>query len=164
MSVPIAAICHAAQILATANVIQGKKCSAYPAVGPDVAQAGGTKADLGQGTTAGSHDGPAVNREAGEQVERSGEWNHAFQIFDFPAFDFAILGFVVRARQIFAHRSEARTTASSRDNFLRIEAVFNRPLMPDAGNGGGRVDQYSIHVKEERAAADLLHQCCDLIS
>ncbi len=41
-----AAICHAAQILATANVIQGKKCSAYPAVGPDVAQAGGTYVNL----------------------------------------------------------------------------------------------------------------------
>src|SRR5450755_3548817 len=39
---PIAAICHAAQILATANVLKGKKCSAYPAVGPDVTGAGGT--------------------------------------------------------------------------------------------------------------------------
>src|SRR6266446_4944628 len=43
---PMAAICHAAQILATANVIQGKKCSAYPAVGPGVAQAGGTYVNL----------------------------------------------------------------------------------------------------------------------
>jgi len=43
---PIAAICHAAQILATAGVIDGKKCSAYPAVGPDVTQAGGTYVNL----------------------------------------------------------------------------------------------------------------------
>ena len=43
---PIAAICHAAQILATADVLRGKKCSAYPAVGPDVAQAGGTYVNL----------------------------------------------------------------------------------------------------------------------
>lgn len=43
---PIAALCHGAQILATANVIQGKKCSAYPAVGPEVAQAGGTYVNL----------------------------------------------------------------------------------------------------------------------
>jgi len=43
---PIAAICHAAQILAAAGVLQGKKCSAYPAVGPDVTQAGGTYANL----------------------------------------------------------------------------------------------------------------------
>src|SRR5882762_9684310 len=43
---PIAAICHAAQILAAAGVLQGKKCSAYPAVGPDVTQAGGTYVNL----------------------------------------------------------------------------------------------------------------------
>jgi len=43
---PIAAICHAAQILATADVLKGKKCSAYPAVGPDVTQAGGTYVTL----------------------------------------------------------------------------------------------------------------------
>jgi protease I len=43
---PIAALCHGAQILATANVIQGKKCGAYPAVGPEVTQAGGTYVNL----------------------------------------------------------------------------------------------------------------------
>ena len=43
---PIAAICHAAQILAAAGVLEGKKCSAYPAVGPDVTQAGGTYVNL----------------------------------------------------------------------------------------------------------------------
>jgi protease I len=43
---PIAAICHAAQILAAAGILEGKKCSAYPAVGPDVTQAGGTYVNL----------------------------------------------------------------------------------------------------------------------
>ncbi len=43
---PIAAICHAAQILAAAGVLDGKKCSAYPAVGPDVTRAGGTYVNL----------------------------------------------------------------------------------------------------------------------
>jgi len=38
---PIAAICHGAQVLAAAGVIEGKACSAYPAVGPDVTRAGG---------------------------------------------------------------------------------------------------------------------------
>lgn len=38
---PIAAICHGAQVLAAAGVIQGRACSAYPAVGPDVTSAGG---------------------------------------------------------------------------------------------------------------------------
>ncbi|RLB72119.1 MAG: protease, partial [Deltaproteobacteria bacterium] len=39
---PVATICHGPQILAAAGVIAGKSCSAYPAVGPDVEQAGGT--------------------------------------------------------------------------------------------------------------------------
>lgn len=38
---PIAAICHGAQLLAAAGALEGKKCSAYPACGPDVARAGG---------------------------------------------------------------------------------------------------------------------------
>ncbi len=38
---PIAAICHGAQILAAADVLQGKKCSAYPACAPEVKKAGG---------------------------------------------------------------------------------------------------------------------------
>src|SRR5258707_1483231 len=43
---PIAAICHAAQLLAAANVLKGRKCSAYPASAPDVTGAGGTYADI----------------------------------------------------------------------------------------------------------------------
>ncbi len=43
---PIAAICHGAQLLAAADVVEGKKCSAYPAVGPDVTRAGGTYMDI----------------------------------------------------------------------------------------------------------------------
>lgn len=39
---PIAAICHAAQLLATAGVLRNRRCSCYPAVAPDVAAAGGT--------------------------------------------------------------------------------------------------------------------------
>ena len=43
---PIAAICHGPQILAAAGVLEGRTCSAYPAVGPDVSGAGGTYADI----------------------------------------------------------------------------------------------------------------------
>lgn len=44
---PIAAICHAAQLLAAAGVLQGRSCSAYPAVGPEVKAAGGRWMDVG---------------------------------------------------------------------------------------------------------------------
>ena len=43
---PIAAICHGAQVLAAAGVIEGKECSAYPAVGPGVRDAGGEYVDI----------------------------------------------------------------------------------------------------------------------
>jgi len=43
---PIAAICHGAQVLAAAGVLEGKECSCYPAVSPDVTRAGGTFVDL----------------------------------------------------------------------------------------------------------------------
>ena len=43
---PLAAICHAPQVLAAAGVLSGKKCSAYPATGPDVTMAGGTYVSL----------------------------------------------------------------------------------------------------------------------
>ncbi len=43
---PIAAICHAAQLLAAAGVLQGRRCSCYPAVSPDVSSAGGTYVEV----------------------------------------------------------------------------------------------------------------------
>jgi protease I len=43
---PIAAICHGAQLLVAANAVRGKRCSAYPACGPDVTMAGGIHAEI----------------------------------------------------------------------------------------------------------------------
>ena len=39
---PMAAICHAAQMLAAAGVLRGRKVSAYPACAPEIELAGGT--------------------------------------------------------------------------------------------------------------------------
>jgi protease I len=43
---PMAVICHGAQLLAAAGVIEGKSCTAYPAVGPEVKRAGGKWVDV----------------------------------------------------------------------------------------------------------------------
>ncbi|MFQ3617375.1 MAG: DJ-1/PfpI family protein [Cyanobacteriota bacterium] len=43
---PIAAICHGAQLLTAAGVVHGKRCSAYPACGPEVNAAGGQYVDI----------------------------------------------------------------------------------------------------------------------
>jgi protease I len=47
MKKPIAAICHGAQLLAAAGVLEGRACSAYPAVAPEVKAAGGRWIDVG---------------------------------------------------------------------------------------------------------------------
>lgn len=61
---PVAAICHAAQILAAADVIEGRTCSAYSALESDVEDAGGTYYD---GVTT---DGNLVTgRDWGDHVE-----------------------------------------------------------------------------------------------
>jgi protease I len=43
---PIASICHGAQILSAAGVLEGRGCSAYPACGPEVNKAGGRYMDV----------------------------------------------------------------------------------------------------------------------
>ncbi|MBF8723609.1 MULTISPECIES: DJ-1/PfpI family protein [Pseudomonas] len=43
---PIAAVCHGAQLLAAAGVLEGRACSAYPACAPEVRLAGGRFVDI----------------------------------------------------------------------------------------------------------------------
>ena len=43
---PIAAVCHGAQVLAAADVIRGRKISAYPACAPEVRLAGAEYAEV----------------------------------------------------------------------------------------------------------------------
>ncbi len=43
---PIAAVCHGAQLLAAAGVLEGRECSAYPACAPEVRLAGGKFVDI----------------------------------------------------------------------------------------------------------------------
>jgi protease I len=43
---PIASVCHGAQVLTAAGVVQGKRINCYPAVAPEVTLAGGTYVEL----------------------------------------------------------------------------------------------------------------------
>ena len=43
---PVAAVCHGAQLLAGARVLEGRRCSAYPACRAEVELAGGHYADI----------------------------------------------------------------------------------------------------------------------
>jgi protease I len=59
---PVAAICHGAQLLAAAKVLEGKRCSAYPACRPEVELGHGTYADIA--ITAAVTDGNLVTAPA----------------------------------------------------------------------------------------------------
>jgi len=43
---PIAAVCHAVQILSAADVLDGRRCTGYPACAPEVEAAGGTYVEV----------------------------------------------------------------------------------------------------------------------
>ncbi|EAQ78854.1 DJ-1/PfpI family protein [Blastopirellula marina] len=61
---PIAAHCHGPQLLAAAGVLQGKSCSCYPAVGPEVTLAGGQYVAASEGFDNAHVDGNLVTAPA----------------------------------------------------------------------------------------------------
>ncbi len=61
---PIASICHGQQILAAAGVLQGRECTAYPAVRPDVERAGARWCDVNESYSNACTDGKLVTAAA----------------------------------------------------------------------------------------------------
>ncbi|WP_028579927.1 DJ-1/PfpI family protein [Desulfogranum japonicum] len=61
---PIASVCHGQQVLVTAGVVEGKTCTAYPAVRPDLERAGATWCDVNDTFTNAHVDGKLVTAPA----------------------------------------------------------------------------------------------------
>ena len=61
---PIAAICHAAQILSSAGVLSGRSCSTYPTTEFDVTAAGGSYVDPSDGYDNAHVDGNLITAPA----------------------------------------------------------------------------------------------------
>lgn len=61
---PIAAICHGLQILTAAGVVEGRRCQAYPAVKPELEQAGAIWAEPSAGLDSACTDGNLVTAPA----------------------------------------------------------------------------------------------------
>ncbi len=61
---PVAAICHGIQILSTAGVVSGRSCSCYPAVQPELEQAGGQYVEAAAGFDNAHVDGNLVTAPA----------------------------------------------------------------------------------------------------
>jgi protease I len=61
---PIASICHGQQVLVTAEVLEGRTCTAYPAVKPDVERAGGKWGEVNESASNAYVDGHLVTAAA----------------------------------------------------------------------------------------------------
>lgn len=61
---PIAAICHGPHVLASAGVLEGANCTAYPALKPDVVNHGGTFVEPTEGFDNAHVDGHLVTAPA----------------------------------------------------------------------------------------------------
>jgi protease I len=61
---PIAAICHGLQILVAAGVLSGRRCQAYPAVKPELVQAGAEWDEPAAGLDSACVDGNLVTAPA----------------------------------------------------------------------------------------------------
>lgn len=61
---PIASICHGQQVLAAAGVLKGKLCTAYPAVKPDVMNAGANWGEVNETFSNAHVDGNLVTAPA----------------------------------------------------------------------------------------------------
>jgi protease I len=57
---PIASICHGQQILATAGILDGKRCTACPVLRPDLESAGGTWCEVNESGSNAYTDGNLV--------------------------------------------------------------------------------------------------------
>jgi protease I len=63
-SKPLASICHGQQVLVAAGVLEGKLCTAYPAVKPDVERAGGKWGEVNETFSNAYVDGNLVTAAA----------------------------------------------------------------------------------------------------
>ena len=61
---PVAAICHGPQLLAAAGTLDGRRCSAYPAIAPEVTAAGGKYVEPSEGLASVEVDGNLVTAPA----------------------------------------------------------------------------------------------------
>jgi protease I len=61
---PIATVCHGPQVLAAADVLKGKLCTAYPALRPDVIRAGAKWGELNESVSNAYVDGNLVTAAA----------------------------------------------------------------------------------------------------
>ena len=106
---------------------------------------------FGQVTAARSDEGPTVRREGCEQFNGASYRNYPFSVVNLALFEVAIECLVVSIRQKFADGLEAGAPVGLASSLYRLKSVLHCPLLPDAGDDRGRVDQHTVEVKKKSA-------------
>src|SRR5260370_639526 len=109
-------------------------------------------AHLRERASAGSGDHPTVGGKRLQKFQRAGEGNYAFHVFDFAAFDLAILRVVIGVGKQLANGGDAGPAMRLAHEFVGHEAVLRGPFCPHARDGGGGVDEHAVEVKEHATA------------
>jgi hypothetical protein len=92
-----------------------------------------------------------------EQFNCAGQWYHSFDVFDFSALDFAILGLMIRVWEQLANGCHTRPAVRFVDRFFWIESVLARPPVPNACDSGSGVHENSIEVKQNACTLNFCH-------
>jgi len=117
-------------------------------------EACGADADFGKAAGAGGSDGPVILRKRLQNFESAGEGNYTLGVFDFAALYFAIFDDGIGVREEIANGGDAGTAVGLADDFVGYEAVLVGPDGPDAGYGGGGVDENAVEIEEHTAAVN----------
>ena len=115
-------------------------------------EASGADAHLRERAAAGGGDSPTILRERLQEFESAGKGNHALDVFNFGAFDFAIFGVVIGVGKEFAYGGDAGAAVGLAHDIIRIESMFLRPDCPNARDRGSGVHEHAVQIKEHTAA------------
>jgi hypothetical protein len=89
-----------------------------------------------------------------QDFESARQRNHALGIFDFAALYFAIFGLVIGVRKQVANGGDAGAAMGLADDLIGNESVLVGPDGPDAGYGGGGIDEDAVEIEEQSAAVN----------
>src|SRR6266851_5042405 len=109
-------------------------------------------AHLRERASAGGGDHPTVGGKRLQKLQRAGEGNYAFHVFDFAAFDLAIFRIVIGVGKQLANGGDARPAVRLAHDFVGHEAVLRGPFCPYARDGRSGVHEHAVEVKEHATA------------
>jgi hypothetical protein len=126
--------------------------------------------NLGERSRGGRDHTELRRRNEGEKSLRTGKSDDVGDLFDFASFHptiFCQMNGGIRFGKEFAYGSQTSSAVGRADDEIGVEIVLEGPAGPDAGDGGGGVDEHAVHVDEEAFAGDVWHRfilmryCCD---